>query len=177
MNRREKAQEVQSIGELMGSTNHAFLLDFAGLDVAQATELRRKLREQEACMRVVKNRLAVRALEGTPLGQLNEAFVGQTAIAYLTGTDVVGVAKLIRDFAEEHEVLRVKAGVVDGQVITTEEFETLADLPPREALLAKALYLMIYPVAGLVTALRGVIRSSVVVLDQIRLKKESEGET
>lgn len=174
MNRTEKAKEVEVLGETVGQAAHAFLVDFKGLDVARSTDLRAKLREREGRLRIVKNRLAKRALAEGPFAGLETEFVGQTAIAYPVGDDVVGVAKVLRDFAKDTELAPFKAGMVDGRPITAEEFDSLADLPSREELIAKTLYLMQYPITGFVTVLSGVLRNFVVVLEQIRLQKESE---
>jgi large subunit ribosomal protein L10 len=174
MNQAEKQQEVEYLGEVIGQSANAFLLDFKGLNVERSTDLRIKLREKEGRLRIVKNRLAKRAFAEGSLELIEGDFVGQTAIAYPLGNDVVAVAKVLRDFSEEHELAPVKAGVVEGRAITPEEFATLADLPSREELIAKALYLMKYPVTGLVTTLNGVLRNVVVVLDAVRQQKESE---
>lgn len=174
MNQGEKQEEVKVLGETLGQAANAFLVDFKGLDVARSTDLRIKLREKEGCLRIVKNRLAKRAFADGALGAVEANFAGQTAIAYPLGDDVVGVAKVLRDFAEEHELAPVKAGVVDGQPISPEEFATLADLPSREELIAKTLYLMKYPITGLAATLGGVLRNFVVVLDAVRQQKESE---
>ena len=173
MNRAEKAKEVEVLAEDLGQTANAFLLDFKGLDVARSTDLRIRLRERDARLRIVKNRLVRLAVADTPLALLDDALVGQTAIVYTNNDDVVGLAKILRDFTEEHDVATVKAGLVEGQVIDPEEFKRLADLPSRDELIAKALYLMNYPITGLVTVLSGVMKNFVVVLEQIRQQKES----
>ncbi len=174
MNQAEKQQEVAVLNETVGQVENAFLVDFKGLDVTQSTDLRIKLREKDGRLRIVKNRLARRALADGALEALEADFVGQTAVAYSLGDDIVGVAKVLRDFAKEHEIAPVKAGMVDGRVITPEEFEVLADLPSREELIAKALYLMKYPITGLATVLNGVLRNFVVVLGAVQQQKESE---
>ena len=174
MNRAEKAVEVEHLVEMVGDPSAAFLIDFKQLDVARSMDLRSRLRKSDGGLRVVKNRLAKRAFADSSLGQLEESFRGQTAIAFAKGDDVVAVAKVLRDFAKETELAEVKAGVVEGRVITPAEFESLAELPSREVLVAKALYLMQYPVSGLVTALSGVLRGFVVVLEQIRQQSESK---
>jgi len=174
MNQGEKQQEVQDLNETIGQAANAFLVDFKGLDVARSTDLRIKLREKDGRLRIVKNRLAKRAFAEGLLEALEGDFVGQTAIAYPVGDDVVGVAKVLSDFAKEHEIAAVKAGVVDGRVITPEEFAVFAELPSRDALIAKILYLMQYPITGLATVLNGVIRNFVVVLGAVQQQKESE---
>lgn len=174
MNRTQKEQEVAFLNEAIGSASSAFLIDFERLTVERSTDLRTRLREKEGQLRIVKNRLAKRALAETDLADLDSAFVGQTAVAWTPGEDVVGVAKVLRDFSKEFELAPVKAGVVDGKVITPEEFQSLADLPSREELVAKALYLMQYPITGFATALNGVLRNFVVVMEQVRQQKESQ---
>lgn len=174
MNRTGKQQEIELLGEAIGAGSSAFLVDFNKLDVARSTQLRVQLREKQGRLRIVKNRLAKRAFADGALGQVADAFRGQTAIAYPLGDDVVGIAKVLRDFTKEHELAKVRAGVLDGRPITPAEFESLADLPSREVLLAKVLYLMMYPITGLATALNGVLRNFVVVLDQVRLQKDSQ---
>lgn len=174
MNQVEKKQEVTVLSETIGQAANVFLVDFKGLDVARSTDLRIKLREKNGRLRIVKNRLAKRAFAEGALEALEDAFAGQTAIVYPVGDDVVGVAKVLRDFAKEHEVAPVKAGVVDGRVISLEEFAVLADLPSRDELIAKFLYRMMYPITGLATVLNGVLRNFVVVLDAVRQQKESE---
>lgn len=174
MNRAEKQREVETLGESVGQAESAFLLDFEGLDVGQATELRAQLRDKEGRLRVVKNRLALRAFADKPLGQVDGAFVGQTMVAYPVGEDIVGIAKVLRDFAEEHEVPRFRAGLLEGTEIGADDFEALADTPSRDELVARALHAMQFPIQGLVTALSGVTRNLVVVLEQVRAQKESE---
>lgn len=170
----EKIEQVELLQQELSAIPHAILVDFRGLDVEGATDLRRRLRDEQASFKVVKNTIALRAVEELPLGQVSEAFEGQTAIAYTTG-DIVALAKVLREFTKEHETPQFKAGVVDGKPITAEEFNEIARLPGREELIAKALYLMQYPVSGLVTALSGILRGFVVALEQIRQQKEGSG--
>ncbi len=174
--RLQKREDAEQLREELADVPHAILVDFQGLNVEGATNLRRQLREGEASLKVVKNSTALRAIEDLPLDKLADVFVGQTAIAYTDG-DVVSLAKTLRDFAKEFETPNFKAGIVDGSPISAEDFDALAELPPREQLIAKALYLMNYPLTGLVTALNGILQGFVVALDQIREKKEAAGET
>jgi large subunit ribosomal protein L10 len=171
----QKEENANQLREELSGVPHAILVDFKGLNVENATDLRRKLRDGNASFRVVKNSTVLRAIEDLPLAELDEAFVGQTAIAY-TSEDVVALAKVLSEFAKDFETPSFKAGIVDGAPISEEQFEQLAKLPPREELIAKALYLMNYPITGLVTALSGILKSFVVVLEQIRQQKEEAGE-
>ncbi|MFQ5743197.1 MAG: 50S ribosomal protein L10 [Acidobacteriota bacterium] len=173
--RTEKEGQVLLLKQELSDVPHAFLVDFRGLNVEGATDLRRRLRDQQARFRVVKNTVALRAVADSALAQVCEAFVGQTAIAY-TDSDVVSLAKTLREFTEAFETPRFKAGMVDGQPISAEQFEELAQLPSRQELLAKMVYLMQFPISGLVTVLHAVLRDFVLVLDQVRQHKEKGGE-
>lgn len=175
ISRAQKEQNVEELRAELAGIQHAILVDFKGLDVAGASDLRRKLRAEEAQFKVVKNSIVERAIGDLPLAELKHLLAGQTAIAYTEG-DVVGLAKTLSEFAKEFETPKFKGGIVDGVPISAEEFEQLAKLPPREELIGKALYLMNYPITGFVTALSGILRSVVTVLDQIREKKDEAGE-
>ena len=172
----DRAQKEQNVKELradLAGIPHAILVDFKGLDVANATNLRRKLREDEANFKVVKNSTALLAIEDLPLAEFKDLFVGQTAIAYTDG-DVVSFAKTLREFGEQFETPSFKGGIVDGAPISASEFEQLAKLPPRDELIGKALYLMNYPIQGLATVLGGILAGVVTVLDQIRDKRAQQ---
>jgi len=173
--RLQKIEDAQHLREELAEIPHAILVDFQKLNVEGATNLRRKLREGDARLTVVKNSTALRAIEDLPLAELRDVFVGQTAIAYTDG-DVVALAKTLREFAKEFETPNFKAGIVDGSPISAEEFDQLAQLPPRDELIAKALYLMNYPLTGFVTALNAIVQGFVVALDQIREKKAEAGD-
>ncbi|MEE2649056.1 MAG: 50S ribosomal protein L10 [Acidobacteriota bacterium] len=175
IDRAQKEQNVKQLRADLAGIPHAILVDFKGLDVANATNLRRKLREDEANFKVVKNSTALRAIEDLPLAEFKDLFVGQTAIAYTDG-DVVSFAKTLRQFGEEFETPSFKGGIVDGAPISAAEFEQLAKLPHRDELIGKALYLMNYPIQGLATVLGGILTGVVTVLDQIRDKREQGGE-
>ena len=173
IDRAQKEQNVKQLRADLAGIPHAILVDFKGLDVANATNLRRKLREDEANFKVVKNSTALRAIEDLPLAEFKDLFVGQTAIAYTDG-DVVSFAKTLREFGEEFETPSFKGGIVDGAPISAEEFEQLAKLPKRDELIGKALYLMNYPIQGLATVLGGILAGVVTVLDQIRDKRAQQ---
>ena len=98
--RLQKREDAEHLREELAEIPHAILVDFQGLNVEGATSLRRKLREGDARLKVVKNSTALRAIEDLPLAELRDVFVGQTAIAYTDG-DVVALAKTLREFAKE----------------------------------------------------------------------------
>jgi large subunit ribosomal protein L10 len=135
------------------------------------TELRDKLRDAGVDYKVVKNTLAKIAANNSDLSEINDFFRGPTAIAFGI-EDVVSPAKILDEFAEDHEVLEIKGGYLNGQVISKEKVESLAKIPSREELLAKAFSSMKAPISGLVNVLSGNMRNLVSVLSQIKDQKE-----
>jgi large subunit ribosomal protein L10 len=127
---------------------------------------------------VVKNTLALIAVKDSPLTALKEQFTGETAVAYNT-TDAVALAKALTKFAKDVPAVQFKGAMLSGQVVAATEIQNIANLPSREELIAKVLYLMQHPIRGLAVVLNGTIRNVAVVLDQIAKQKgggEGEGE-
>jgi large subunit ribosomal protein L10 len=162
----EKHETISAYEAGLASAPHAFLLGFQGIKVAQVTELRRRIREKGGRYEVVKNTLALRAIEGKALGSLKEHFVGPTAVVYVDG-DPVGVAKALMDFRKEAPVIEFKAGLVEQRPIRADQIEDIAKLPSRTELVGKLLYLLQSPITGLVRTLAAVPQSLVIALDQI----------
>jgi large subunit ribosomal protein L10 len=173
MNRVEKEDVIKELNETFKVNKSVLLIDFTGLNVADSTNLRQKISEAECGYRVIKNRLALRALEDTSLDGLKEHFQGPTAIAYTVG-DPVALAKLLKTFIEDHPGMSFKAGVVDGQAVSAGEMENLAEMPSRPELLAKLLYLLNAPLTQFATALQSPLRNLASVLKQLGEKKEKE---
>ena len=172
MDRDTKRHIVQKLkGDLEG-INSIFLCNFNGLTVEKDTQLRRKMRESGVSYTVIKNTLLKLAFADSDFAQVDEHLAGNTALAHHK-EDVIGLAKLIRDFAKENEAFKFKAGVVEGKVIDVSDLNTLAEMPSKEELVSKLMYMMNYPVQGMVTALSGMTRKLVVALDQIRQQKEN----
>ncbi len=174
LTREEKESLLESYRESVVASPHVFLIKAQGITVPQITDLRDKVRDSGGQYVVVKNRIALRAIEGAALGGLKEHFVGPTAIAY--GDDPVSIAKTLTEFSKQVPTFEFKGGLVDGQPITAQQVSEIADLPSREQLLAKLLYLMQSPVSGFVRALAAIPRDFVLVLDQIRQSKEQSKE-
>ncbi|GBG56007.1 50S ribosomal protein L10 [Sporomusaceae bacterium FL31] len=170
----EKQAVVAELKEKLANTKGAVLTNYRGLTVAQDTNLRRKLREAGVEYRVVKNTMTRIAANEVGLAGLDAHLEGPTAIA-ISFTDPVAPAKVISDFVKENklEVLEVKAGIVEGQVIDAQGVKALAALPPREVLIAQVLAGMQSPIVGLVNVLQGSIRNLVYALDAVRQQKES----
>src|SRR5215831_80650 len=135
MARAEKEAAVAEITERFQSSSGAVLTEYRGLTVAQLGELRRSLGEN-ATFAVVKNTLTkIAATEAGVAGQLGDLLVGPSAIAFVKG-DVVEAAKGLREFARANPALEIKGGIVDGKPMTPSEIDRLADLEPRDVLLA-----------------------------------------
>jgi large subunit ribosomal protein L10 len=171
MDRNTKTTIVGQLKESLGDINTVFLCDFKGLTVEKDTALRRTMRESGSTYSVVKNTLLKLAFTGTDFSQVDEHLKGNTALAY-NKDDMVGLAKIIRDFAKENESFNFKAGVIEGKVIDANDLESLASMPSKEVLISKLMYMLNYPIQGLVTAMAGIPRGLVVALDQIKKQKE-----
>ena len=170
MNRTEKEQVVQELAQRLAETQATFLADYRGINVEQATALRRELTQAGVEYRVVKNNLIKLAAKGTSAEALQDFCAGPTAIA-LSGADPVAPAKILSKFAKDVQTFELKAGVLGGKLLSVADITALADLPSREELLARALSSMNAPVSNFVGTLAAVPRSLVQVLDAIGQNK------
>ncbi|MER2253575.1 MAG: 50S ribosomal protein L10 [Priestia megaterium] len=151
----QKKQVVDEIAEKLQASNSIVVVDYRGLNVAEVTELRKQLREAGIEFKVYKNTLTRRAVEKLELTDINDALVGPNAIAF-GGEDVVAPAKILNNFAKEHEALEIKAGVIEGNVASVEEIKALAELPSREGLLSMLLSVLQAPIRNLALATKAV---------------------
>jgi large subunit ribosomal protein L10 len=167
MNKAEKQQIVDFLGEQFRSIDSAFLIDYQGLKVVEATDLRRKIREIDGHYVVVKNTLAMLAAKETILEQLESHFQGPTAIAYHS-KDVVGLAKLLTEINKLHPSFKFKAALVEGRVVQADEIKTIASMPSREMMLSNLLALLLSPLQSLHAVLKAPVRDLCLVLKQIK---------
>jgi large subunit ribosomal protein L10 len=173
-NREQKAAAISDFSDNIGKATNAFVLDFKGITVPQVTELRKQVRESGSEYVVVKNTLALIGIKDSPLTKLSTHFTGMTAIAYNT-TDPVALAKVLTKFAKDVPTVQFKGALLAGQVVAATEIQNIANLPSREELLGKLLYLMQHPIRGLAVVLNGTLRNFAVVLDQIAQQKGDGG--
>jgi large subunit ribosomal protein L10 len=170
MNREEKKTAIAELREALGDNRNAFVLGFSGITVPDVTELRRQVKESRSSYRVIKNTLALRAVEGGALEVLREHFTGPTAVAYNADAPIA-LAKLLSNFAKTNPALVFKAGIVEGRPVSAAEIVELAELPTREQLLARLVFLLQSPVRRLAMVLNGPARNFVSVLSQIAEQK------
>jgi len=174
MQKVQKERIVRDLESRLGEAKCLYLTDFTGLDVAAITELRKKLSEAEVEYVVVKNTLARRALAGGPYDGLAGSLEGPSAFA-MSGTDVVSPAKILTEFARETDDRpRIKAGAIEGKVVSLEEIRRIAELPPREDLLARLVGSARSPLAGLVWTLHGLLTQFVRTVEAVRARAEAE---
>ncbi|NOT08154.1 MAG: 50S ribosomal protein L10 [Gemmatimonadales bacterium] len=156
MSKTERQTKVEALTERLGSAQNIYVTDFSGLSVGKITELRRRLRAAGARYVVVKNTLAQRALAAHKIDALDEHLAGPTGLV-LTGADPLAAAKVLGEFAKEHQKPQVRIGLVDGKAVNPAYVKRLGELPGREALLgmfAGALNGMLYQMVGALEALR-----------------------
>ena len=161
----KKIEQVEFLGGEIKEAKTAILATFKGMKAAQSEDLRKTVRSAGAQFRVVKNTLAERAAQGSPLEPALKELAGVTSIAY-TKADPVALAKALSKYAKDNPEFSFKAGVVDGRVISIKEIEALATMPSREEIMSKLLFLMNAPAQRLVTVMNAVGRDLAVVIDQ-----------
>jgi large subunit ribosomal protein L10 len=165
---------VESLGGDLAQSSNAILFAFAGLKVPEVTELRRQVRGTQSKYLVVKNTLALRATKGTALEAVAEHFTGATAVVY-NKTSPVALAKVLTNFAKTNPNLVFKAAVIEGQAVAASEIKMIAELPSREELVSKLLFVMQSPMRRLVTVLNGPVRNLAGVMSQIADQKSKSG--
>src|SRR5262245_23789189 len=170
----EKAQLILNYEQGLAEAPRGFLLEYKAISAPQGTALREKVRQSGGHYEVVKNTLALRAIDGKALAALKEHFVGPTAVVY-SETDAVALAKALTDFAKDVPAIQFKAGLVEQRAVPADQIKEIASLPSREELIAKLLFLMQSPIARFVRVLAALPQSLVIALDQVRKQKEEGG--
>lgn len=131
----KKAEVVKQTVELLNNAESAIVVDYRGLTVAEVTDLRKQLRDAGVKMSVIKNKILDRAVEGTDYEDLKSTFVGPTAVAF-SDEDPIAPAKILKNFADDHDALEIKGGFIEKKVKTLDEINEYATMPSREDLLS-----------------------------------------
>jgi large subunit ribosomal protein L10 len=172
MNRDQKAAAVAEIAESIKEADAVFAVDYRGISVPQAAELRTRLREADATFRVVKNSLTERAADEVGADTLKALLEGPTALTFVRG-DAALAAKAIQTFRRETEALEFKGGLLGDEAVDTEQLLALARLPARDVLYGQLVGVVASPISGLVRGLNALIAGLALQLGQIAEKKES----
>ncbi|MFD1039169.1 50S ribosomal protein L10 [Virgibacillus byunsanensis] len=151
----QKQQLVQEIASKLKDSQSTLLVDYRGLDVAEVTELRKQLREAGVEFKVYKNSMARRAADSVELGELSETLIGPTAIAF-SNDDVIAPAKILNNFAKDHEELTIKGGVIEGEIASIEQIKELASLPNYEGMVSMLLSVLQAPVRNFAYATKAI---------------------
>ena len=162
MSKAERQTTVDALTQRLGGSPNIYVTDFSGLDVRKITELRRRLRAAGARYVVVKNTLAQRALAANRIESLGKHLAGPTGLV-LAGADPLAAAKVLGDFAREHQKPAVRVGLVDGRTVAPAYVKRLGELPPRDVLLGQ-----------LVGGLNGILYQMVGALEALREKRQAE---
>ncbi len=167
----EKEAIVEQLSNQIKNAASGVLVDYKGINVADDTKLRSSLRAAGVDYKVVKNTLLSRAADNVGYGELNKVLTYTTAIA-ISENDMVAPAKILSEYAKKSgDKFKIKAGFVDGNVISAAEVTALAELPPKDVLIARVLAGFNAPITGLVNVLNGNLRSLVIALNAIAEKK------
>ena len=172
VNLQSKKKVVDEIKEKIDSSQGIVLVDYRGLNVEEVTELRKKYREAGVDYKVYKNSMMKFAFKNAGLEKFTEYLTGPSAIAFGL-EDPVSPAKIADEFAKDHEQLKIKAGIVEGEVIDVDGVKNLASLPSREVLIAQVLRAFNGPISGFANVLQGNVRNLVYALNAIKDKKEA----
>jgi len=167
MNKEQKTAAIETITTDIKEADAIFVVDYRGLTVAQAADLRTKLREADTTLRVVKNTLTIRAADAAGVEELKPVLVGPTAIAFVRG-DAAMAAKALSIAQKETEVLAFKGGTMGGKALSVDEITALSKLPSRDVLIGQLVGLIAAPLGGLVRSLGGLIGGLASQLGQIR---------
>lgn len=158
---KQKEEEVSSLAEKIKNAKFVLLTDYRGISVGEVTELRNTLRNANSEYKVIKNNIIKRALDANGESGLDEVLEGPTAVVMTEG-DYLEPLKAIYKFSKDNEFYKIKGGIIEGKIVSTEELITLAKLPSRQELLGML-------AGGLLVT----ISKFAVAIDQVRMQKEN----
>lgn len=172
MNRDQKAAAIAQIADHIRESQAIFAVDYQGISVPQAAELRAKLRDADATFKVVKNSLTERAADQAEVAELKTLLQGPTALTFVRG-DAATAARALADYARATQLLPFKGGYMDGAALDSEQIRSISRLPSREVLYGQLVGVVAAPVSGLVRTLNALLGGLAVALGQVQAKKES----
>lgn len=172
MNREQKAATIDALAADIQGAEAIFVVDYRGITVPQAAELRGKLREADAVFKIVKNSLTERAADQTGTPELKPLLEGPTALTFVRG-DVALAAKAIADYARATQLLPFKGGVMNGEPLEVDQIRAISRLPSREVLYGQLVGVVASPVTGLVRTLGALVGGLAVALGQVHQKMQS----
>ncbi len=150
-----KAEQVTVVSDKFKNSASSVIADLRGLTVEQATNLRKALREESVELKVIKNKILSRAADAAELSDLNNLFVGPSAVAF-SDDDAIAPSRVLKKFADEIEALEIKGGVIDGKVVNVEQINKYAALPDKDGLLSMLLSTLQAPVRNFAYAVKAV---------------------
>ena len=172
MKKEAKQPIVQTLERLFDSNSTYYLVDFKRMKVAQSVELRKILRKGGYAYKVIKNRLALRALGEKCPESLRPLFQKPTAIAF-ADKNPIGLAKILKDFSNQGKILAVKGGQVEGQLMPAARFDEVSKLPSRKELLGQLAGMMAHPLRRFLGTLQAPLGNVGILLGELKKKKDA----
>jgi large subunit ribosomal protein L10 len=177
MNRDEKAAVIDEVADQIRASEAIFAVDYRGISVQDAADLRTRLIEAGASFRIVKNRLTIRAADAAGAENLKELLEGPTAFTFVNeGGDVALAAKALAQFRRQTDTLAFKGGQMDGEVLSIEQIESISRLPTRDTLNGQFVGVLASPLTTLVRGLSSMISGLAIQLQQIQEQGLVSGE-
>jgi large subunit ribosomal protein L10 len=174
MKKEQKAQVIEELAAQLGDAEAIYAVDYRGISVPQAAELRASLREHDASFRIVKNTLTLRAADQAGVEAIKDLVAdGPTALTFVRG-DAALAAKALDAFSRRADVLVLKGGLLEGRVLAPDDVRSLARLPGRDVLTAQFAGIVASPLTGLVRGLGSLVSGLAIALAQVRDQKEQE---
>ena len=171
LTRESKQEIINQINERFKANPSIFVLEYKGLTVKELENVRSDLRKTNSELKIVKNTLLKKAAEDTDADQLNELFVGSTAIAFCD-KDSAATAKVFVKSAKDNELLNIKGALLEGKLVTVDEIEAISKLPSREELIAQFIGLLSSPMSNLLYSLQNMQTKLLYALEAVKEKKD-----
>jgi large subunit ribosomal protein L10 len=172
LTKEQKLEQSEQLREALSGVDTVFLLENTGLSVNEVNQLRAEVRKTEATYKVVKNTVVKLAVAGTDKEGLTPFLIGPKALAFTNG-DAIALAKVLKEFVEKHPALSFQRAFLEGQILEADAARKVADMPSKDALVSKLLYLLQSPIRRLAVALASPTQKLASVLHQIAEQRES----